>query len=275
MNSKEHKSLNRIGTYRKPEGHKLKMTYIVGANCTDGVVLVGDRKLSVGDTEEACEDKLFQLEIGEVVVGASGSKGLFDKFLELISIKVKQALDFKSKEYLILDAINDCEDIAKELTERYFNRIRETIDVLIAFRGDNGIPVLYTVSGLYGFSETVNKYKAIGHGEPYGSIFLKTMWHTDMTMSEFSKIAYFVIRCIEEMKLDSSVGYDPQTWFIPRIIPEEGKTIGELKEKYPIRQATDKESEEMFNHSDTLICEMERFLREFKKSKDQDLKVGE
>jgi 20S proteasome alpha/beta subunit len=68
-----------IDTYK----YRLKgMTYILGANCTDGVVLVGDRKITLDNgAAHEFEDKLFVL-TPWMVVGSSGISGLFEKFRE-------------------------------------------------------------------------------------------------------------------------------------------------------------------------------------------------
>jgi 20S proteasome alpha/beta subunit len=66
--------------------HGLKgMTYILGSRCSDGVVLVGDRKVTLehGATHEY-EDKLFN-DIWWLVVGSSGISGLFEKFRDRLT----------------------------------------------------------------------------------------------------------------------------------------------------------------------------------------------
>jgi hypothetical protein len=61
-------------------------------------------------------------------------------------------------------------------------------------------------------------YKAIGTGEPYGSIYLKQNWQPDMTTKQVAELGYFIIKYIEKFYLDLSVGVNvdkPQIWFIP------------------------------------------------------------
>ena len=83
-----------------------------------------------------------------------------------------------------------------------------------------------------GRPEIVDKYKAIGNGAPYGSIFLKTHWRKDIIMDEAADLAYFIIRYIEKFKLDLSVGTgeefpEPLIRFIPNIPYSVGKVDGE------------------------------------------------
>ncbi len=61
------------------------MTYILGSKCTDGVVLVGDRKVTEeGGTDFFWEDKIF-MDISPIIVGSSGVLGLFEKFRRRIA----------------------------------------------------------------------------------------------------------------------------------------------------------------------------------------------
>jgi 20S proteasome alpha/beta subunit len=56
------------------------MTFILGSRCKDGVVLVADKKVTIGEGENYDEcDKLFG-EIGHVVYGCSGDAGMFELF---------------------------------------------------------------------------------------------------------------------------------------------------------------------------------------------------
>lgn len=55
--------------YKMPVGGK--MTFILGSRCTDGVVLVADRKVTIAEGEDYDEcDKLVG-EIGHFVYGSS------------------------------------------------------------------------------------------------------------------------------------------------------------------------------------------------------------
>ena len=45
----------------------------------------------------------------------------------------------------------------------------------------------------YGIPEPVNTIKVIGHGEPYGALFVDRIWDKNMTMEQIIKLALFVI----------------------------------------------------------------------------------
>jgi DNA-binding beta-propeller fold protein YncE len=88
-----------------------------------------------------------------------------------------------------------------------------------------------------GFTEVVPKYRAIGHGEPYGSLIMKILWHPEMKMKQVAELGYYIIKHVEKFELDSSVGVGnnkPQIWFIP----DEGnlEQVGiKLLDKFEIR----------------------------------------
>ena len=55
------------------------LTHILGARCTGGIVLIGDRRVIRGSGGYEYEDKIFA-DVRNVVIGASGIVGLFNKF---------------------------------------------------------------------------------------------------------------------------------------------------------------------------------------------------
>jgi 20S proteasome alpha/beta subunit len=152
-----------------------EMTYILGSRCKDGVVLIGDRKVT-GGTDVNYEDKLF-MDIHPMVIGSSGVLGLFEKFR------------YRLRRYIaghpnvdISDFIAEIENITRELNQSYKDVLQgQVFDVLIGIKTqDIGALLQYILP--IGFAEPIRKYRAIGHGEPYGSIFLKQLWRPDMTM---------------------------------------------------------------------------------------------
>jgi 20S proteasome alpha/beta subunit len=192
---------------------KMGMTYIVGARCKDGVVLIGDQKVTLeGGADYDFEDKIFR-DIPNIIVGSSGASGLFDKFRS----RVGQYVATHTQGVEIQAFISEIENITKALNDEYRERLQgQYFDVLLAVK----LPQVSALQYIhpFGFAEGVRKYKAIGHGEPYGSVFLKCLtklWHNDVTMEQFAELGYFIIRYIDEFKLDNTVGGDPQIWFIP------------------------------------------------------------
>lgn len=198
------------------------MTYILGSVCPDGVVLVGDRKITLGEgTTHEYEDKLF-VDGHWMVVGSSGTSGLFEKFRETLTAYIS------SPEYdgNVIALTTQIENITRGLNENYREVLGgQVFDVLIGIKTTTGAILRYIFP--FGFAEGVRRYKVIGHGEPYGSFFLKRWWRGNMRMLEVAELGLFIIRYIQEFELDNSVGIGdghPQVWLIPNTPIPQGTT---------------------------------------------------
>ena len=105
-------------------------------------------------------------------------------------------------------------DIIKNFKKRYTSG---KFDVLFAAQvKSTGAVLRYISDG--GLSEDMDKYKVIGGGEIAASVFLRAINPNNMTMKEFAKWGFFIIRYIEEYGLVNGVGVGrdkPQIYFIP------------------------------------------------------------
>jgi 20S proteasome alpha/beta subunit len=188
------------------------MTYILGSHCSNGVVLVADRKITFDDNTVEYENKLF-MPYTPIVLGSSGSTVLYDKFRQesfLAAQKYKGNIQW-------LPYLEDIEDVTKRLNKRYASQKLE-FEVLVAVQTkDVGAQLQHILPAGYG--DRVKKYRVIGSGEPYGSIFLKKHWRREMVMQDVAELGYFIIRNIEENILDGKVGLGksrhPQIYYIP------------------------------------------------------------
>lgn len=205
------------------------MTYILGSNCVDGVVLVGDRKIVSGDgSSHEYGYKIFA-DAPFMVVGSSGTSGLFEKFRE----KLTEFTSSPSHEHTVVALTTQIETITRQLNEAYHDILHgESFDVLLGIKGS----ITSVLRHVYpiGFAEGVTRCRAIGHGEPYGSFFLKHWWKPEMTMLEVAELGFFIIKYIQEFELDNTVGIGesyPQIWLIPNepipdgATPEERQTL--------------------------------------------------
>jgi hypothetical protein len=136
------------------------------------------------------------------------------------------------------DFIAEIETQTVSLNQTYRSRIAgETFDVLVGIKTTNQGSVLEYIPE-NGVAEVVRKYWVIGHGDPYGSIFLKELWRPDMTMQEVAELGYFIIRYIERFQLDNTVGVGnerPQIFFLPDNAPADAST--EEQAKYNLHPA--------------------------------------
>jgi 20S proteasome alpha/beta subunit len=227
------------------------MTYILGAKCSDGVVLVADRKIIDGDDTVGYGDKLFMHDF-PIVQGGAGSLDLFDKFRYesyLEAMKYKDNINW-------LSYIDDVEDITRKLNKRYGD---ERFEVIIAGpirHPEDVVPRLYYIPPS-GLSKQIHRYKVIGSGEPYGSIFLGTFWRkkSPQSMQDVAELGYFIIRNIEENKLDAEVGLDknqhPQIYRISNdgeVTQDNEEQLGTIRKKVDVWLSTyNSEIENLFS----------------------------
>jgi len=189
------------------------MTYILGSACSDGILLIGDRKVTLGDgTTHEYEDKLFE-NTPWMVVGSSGTSGLFEKFRDMLSVYLATP-EYNGNMFNLTTQI---ENITRELNNIYREVLGgQVFDVLLGIKSTTSAILRYIFP--FGFAEGVRRYKVIGHGEPYGSFFLKRWWHPNMKMLEVAELGFFIIKYIQDFELDNSVGIGdehPQIWLIP------------------------------------------------------------
>jgi 20S proteasome alpha/beta subunit len=187
------------------------MTFILGSKCKDGVVLVADRKVSFPETGNLrYRTKLF---VGNpIVVGTagfiSGLDILRDHFIKVASNLDKSVNADSLKQKL--------ENIANNINKEFKEVKNQGHDLLIVMKtNDKGATLHRFYPG--GSFDPVEDYEAIGSGEPYGSVFLKLLWGRERTMQEVAELGFFIIKYIEDLKLNDSVvgDQDPQICFIP------------------------------------------------------------
>lgn len=170
--------------------HRLRgMTYILGSKCSDGVVLVGDRKITLdGGATHEYEDKLFA-EGPWMVIGSSGVTGLFDKFREALATWVASP----KNDNTLVGLTTQIEIITRDLNTSYRSVLGgQVFDVLLGIKPTIGTSLKYIHPS--GFAEEVRRYKVIGRGEPYGSYFLKHWWQPNKTMLEVAELGFFIIK---------------------------------------------------------------------------------
>jgi 20S proteasome alpha/beta subunit len=189
------------------------MTYILGSKCSDGVALIGDRKITLdGGATHEYEDKLFMV-APWMVVGSSGVSGLFEKFRDRLTEYIRSP----NYEPTFNSLTIKIESITRELNTTYRDILQgQVFDVLLGVNATASTVLQYVHP--FGFAEGVRRYKAIGHGEPYGSFFLKQWWRADMKMLDIAELGLFIIKYIEDFELDNTVGIGdgfPQVWLIP------------------------------------------------------------
>lgn len=228
------------------------MTFILGARCRDGAVLVADRMVSSKDgTIRELGDKLLY-DIEFTVYGAAGYLDYSESFKERIRAALRDR-KIPANQFILL-----VEDVHSALLKNYGTNVVGNFAVLIASRFGPKSAINFV--GGWGGHHPVEKYEAIGSGQPYGEIFLKKLWKPSMGMMEAAELGYFIIKVIENYKLDAAVGLEyghdirhPQVGFLPDNPQPPGSSFGsDLK----IRRATESELSSMKEN-------VERKLRTF------------
>jgi 20S proteasome alpha/beta subunit len=188
------------------------LTFIFGARCEDGVVLIADRKFTIDDgTDYVIAEKLEDLQDHKLVFGFAGDRGTF----ELFKVKMEEALKNEVK-ICVNQLILTISEVLSSLNNR-FRLPFEKVEVLVAI-GEEEHYALLKYFAPDGKPIPITTAKVIGNGAPYGMFILKTRWRGALTMKETAEMAYFVIRIIELDDLITSVGIGnrtPQIWFMP------------------------------------------------------------
>jgi 20S proteasome alpha/beta subunit len=213
--------------YKKPITRG--MTFILGCRCNDGVVLVADRKVTISGGEDYDEcDKLFG-EIRHVIYGSSGDAGMF----ELFKGYVMDYIQTHPNEINLQNAVVRLAVCALKINKEY-GFPPDLYDVLIATQPPDKPSTLHLINS-FGKPYTIKNHQSIGSASPYAQVFLKKCWNDKMTMEQVAELGYFIIKYIEDFKLNFTVGGEPMIWFIPNDEKDEnGEKIDyEVKEKRP------------------------------------------
>lgn len=226
--------------------------------CRNGVVLVGDRKITLSDgTLIGYEDKIFRRPPSDIIVwGSAGEKGLYDSFNNRVTqyFESHHIKEISRAGFLII--LEEIFEKMTKISKEYEHNLRDgNLQVLIASRWEASATLHFI--GWHGASTQMMKYYVIGHGEPYGSIFLKKLWNEKMDMKQVAELAYFIIKYIQEEDLDNSVGVSnvppndkPQVWFIPH-------NPRDVKEENVIRPANEQELQTMEIKSKAMLDKLQ------------------
>lgn len=245
------------------------MTYILGARCKDGVVLVGDTKVTIdGGSDSSYGKKITTPFPNAVVMGAAGAGGFYKDFQNRIIKEVFETEINKGKQCFELTRIEGFSiligKVLKDMNEYYVrerNIFLNNLQILCATRINDSKSQLHLFNPL-GFPEPITQYKPIGHGASYGKLFLKNIWKSSMGMEQTAKLGLFVIKCIQDLNLDTKVGYDgeylPQVFYIP-----DAPNLQQIK-NFPIQELSKGSVNILIKNIDTEITNLDKFLKNFK-----------
>lgn len=180
------------------------MTIIIGARCSDGIILAADRKVIRGG-EADYVDKIFQLE--GTILAFEGLTGIRDDFLLLLRSEMDRARGFTN----IYEMKLVVEDIVADLSKRYCERLGEEGSIGALLGGLSGISTgaaeIYYIHP-QGYGESV-RYRCSGHGADYAHSLAKFLLSPGSTAQDNAYRAAFVISWVSE-DVDMLVGGEPQ-----------------------------------------------------------------
>jgi hypothetical protein len=222
------------------------MTLILGARCTDGVVLVADRLVVLGDSPTYAFDKIRRGgNIPWAVFGAAGVGTLFEEFLTLLPQNVTRhqtwmtyqnaKLEHDRQEtfgdntkaphppifaYTVEDFKHDCVELLIDMKKRYavaFENDRNWCELQILIGLNVGTEAkLYYLESENCMPAEVPLSLFIGQGE-ICEVFRKC-WNSSMTMEQSAKLGAFTIKYVKLDKISETIGVGsskPQLWYIP------------------------------------------------------------
>lgn len=188
------------------------MTFVFGSRCTNGVVLVADRKVTLLDDGlhfDFC-DKLFGF-VEHVIVGSSGSTDTFELFRGHLMHRVR------TNRVHIEDVNIVIGEIVFDLNTKYNFKKELVFEVLVAVQYMDKKSAL-TYINAYGVPRTIEGCTVIGTGGKYVKALLEKGWRDTMTMDAAAELGWLMIKYIEDLRLDFSVGLGgraPQIFYIP------------------------------------------------------------
>ncbi len=225
------------------------MTCIIGGKCTDGIILVSDRKVIYHNGNVASREKIF-LDYYPFIIGSSGDTTSFDNFRKKALELAQQSrgkydneqefkpIPFDPKSFSGITAIysnpttypviqhNAYLTGLKKIVREQKADIKQNsdqypFDVLIASQTDIGTTHLYYIDDNGVMNEIFDPYIIIGSpsAQFYGSMFVKPFFKTILSMNEFGQTAYFTIKYIDRFKIEVTIGLEgekPLVYIVPK-----------------------------------------------------------
>ncbi|WP_205098383.1 hypothetical protein [Candidatus Nitrosotenuis uzonensis] len=219
------------------------MTLIIGARCKDGVVLIGDRKVTGG--VKPYTDKIKRLSSSEkIVFTAAGVQFLFEEFLTEVDRNFIFKTDYLEKlkaedpkqdyGFTVTDFKHTCVETLKKQKAVYSELdtpADEALQVLFTLpEARNGIVYhrLYFMDMDECAPIPIEEGRIVDIGySGIGKIFMKSLENKEFFMKDVARLGAFIIKYVEAEDLTKGnigVGTDqPQIWYM-----EDGKEPKEI-----------------------------------------------
>ena len=178
------------------------LTVVIGAKCSDGIVLIADRKLTRKNGEITYREKIFG-DLPHVLIGYTGDVQMFDIFRRYTVGDLMIERD-AVKRYTLDNLLSKVSSSIKD-----FNRLVESRPFKVLMVSHHEKPLeLYHIdeSG----NPNISDYKAIGSGKEIADIFCGALKFDKILMREFIRHAYLAIMYMDKYCPGFGVGVEPE-----------------------------------------------------------------
>lgn len=191
------------------------LTVIIGAKCSDGIVLVADTKYTDMRGGQSMHGRKIFGDLAHFLIAYSGTEYAFDIFRKYIVGDVqipeddqelyKKTLHYTEKPYTNKNIVPNASKLVK-----HFNNIIKNpgfaFGMLIATHDwrNSQLHLVNEIGDPY-----IRNYQAIGSGQDCANMFCSSIRHGETNMYEFTKRAYIAIEYMNQCRPDLFVGLEP------------------------------------------------------------------
>ena len=195
------------------------MTLIIGARCSDGIVLAADRRRLSRYEKGPETNKVFRLDCDVVLAGA-GDDAVLNEARVLIDRRVKEVKS-QSPSTTLFDMVEVTAGVVNELVSYYKDRVEEPFGYALSGLEDidRGNAKLYTIFGA-GLSEV--PWVCLGSGSSYARPLVELLLaERDLSVDEASKVMAPLFTLVSNVQTTVGGGVD-------MCVVKDGQGIGQF-----------------------------------------------
>lgn len=182
------------------------MTLIVGARCSDGVILAADRRRLARYEKGPEVRKLYKLDCGVALAGA-GDDAVLNEARIFIERRIRESQS-QSLEIKLFDVVEITCGVVNELVSYYQGKVEEPFGFVLSGLENftDGEAKLYTIFGA-GFSEV--PWACLGSGSSYARPLVElVLSQGDLSTKESIKVIPFLFSLVSNVQTTVGGGVD-------------------------------------------------------------------
>jgi len=182
------------------------MTLIIGARCSDGIVLAADCRRLARYERGPSTTKLFKLSCGVALAGA-GDDAVLNEARLFIDRRIKE-LQVQSSVTNLFDVVEITASVVNELVAYYKDRVEESFGYVLGGLENlnSGSAKLYTIFGA-GFSDV--PWACLGSGSSYARPFVELLLEKgDLHVEEAVKAVVLIFSVVSNVQTTVGDGVD-------------------------------------------------------------------